>query len=161
MNVRPAEDRDHPAIARLLAAAFRGDDEARLVERLRASGDVEIEVVAEDGDAIVGHILFSRMNAPMRALALAPVAVAPERQRQRIGSTLIGAGHRIARAQRWEAVFVLGDPAYYSRFGYSADAATGFSSPYSGPHFMLFALVEAMTAAPGAVRHAPAFAELG
>ena len=161
MNIRAAEDRDGAAIRRVLTAAFGGDAEAHLVERLRASRHVEIELIAEEGGEIIGHILFSRLEAPRSALALAPVAVAPGRQRQGIGGALIQAGHAIARERGWEAVFVLGDPSYYGRFGYSAEAAAAFDSTYSGPHFMLLALAERTSVTPGPVRYAPAFAELG
>jgi putative acetyltransferase len=64
---------------------------------------------------------------------------------------------RRAADDRWLAVFVLGDPSYYRRFGFSVAAASGFSSPYAGDHFMGLALSGTMPAAMGALRHAPAF----
>jgi putative acetyltransferase len=66
---------DGAAIARVVEAAFDQPDEAELVARLRADGAMAIELVAVDGEAIVGHIAFSRLVAPAGAIALAPVAV--------------------------------------------------------------------------------------
>ncbi len=97
-----------------------------------------IALVAVDAAGVCGHILFSLMTAPgpLRTLALAPLAVAPGRQGRGVGSALVRAGLGAARAAAFDGVFVLGDPPYYARFGFSAAAATGFESPYSGPHFM-------------------------
>ena len=161
MNIRPAEARDGPAIREVLLAAFPGPGEADLVDSLRSAGDCVIELVAEDDGAVVGHILFSPMRAPFRALALGPLAVAPHRHKQGIGSALVEAGHPIAREQGWDAVFLLGDPAYYQRFGYDVALAADFLSPYSGPHFMVLALRGALPVTSGDVHYAPAFAALG
>lgn len=158
MIVRNAEPKDHEAIRSLLIAAFGGSVEAELVEQLRSDGDSEIELVAEEEGEIVGHILFSSVNAPFPALALAPVAVLPDRQRSGVGSALIKAGHRIAGDAGWRGIFVLGEPDYYRRFGYHPALAAGFSSPYAGDYFMALALNGPLPAASGAVRHAPAFA---
>ena len=160
MNIRAAERGDHAPIRDLLVTAFPGPGEAELVERLRSEGDCSIELVAEDGQQIVGHIFFSPARAPFRALALGPVAVAPERQSQGIGAALIETGHDLARAQGWDAIFLLGDPAYYQRFGYDAALAAGFSSPYAGTHFMALALDGPLSALHGDVHYARAFADL-
>ena len=72
----------------------------------------------------------------MRALGLAPVAVHPSFQKQGIGSALIREGLDRAKKDRWRCVFVLGDPAYYGRFGFRVESAKGYSSLYSGRHFM-------------------------
>jgi putative acetyltransferase len=137
MLVRDEAAGDQPAIHEVHVLAFRGPAEAKLVDDLRRSGDAVISLVAAEGDRIVAHILFSKLNAPMRALALAPVGVHPEHQRRGIGSALIRKGLERARDDGWEAVFVLGDTGYYSRFGFSVEAARGYVSPFSGEHFML------------------------
>jgi putative acetyltransferase len=160
MIIRAAEDADHPAIRDVLLAAFPTPDEARLVEQLRADGDAVIELVAAIGNRIVGHILFSPVQALFRALALAPVAVAPDRQRRGFGSALIDAGHELAREQDWQGIFVVGEPEYYRRFGYETALAAGFAGPYAGPHFMALALDGALPATTGEVLHARAFAAL-
>jgi lincosamide nucleotidyltransferase A/C/D/E len=136
-NIRSATKNDWDEIREIHRIAFGRPAEAKLVEDLRQSGDVVISLVAERGHGIIGHVLFSKLEAPMKALGLAPVAVQPSFQKQGIGSALIREGLHRAREDRWEGVFVLGDPAYYGRFGFRVDAATGYSSPYSGDHFMI------------------------
>ena len=87
---------------------------------------------------IVGHIAFSRLTVDgpgpdVRAVALAPLAVAPGRQRAGIGGALVRRGLDELRAQGEELALVLGDPGYYGRFGFSAEAAQGLAMPYDGP----------------------------
>jgi putative acetyltransferase len=122
------------------AAAFPAPDEARLVDRLRTDGDLTISLVAALGENIVGHVAFSRMQAPFRALGLGPVSVLPDHQGRGIGVALIEAGLARARAEGWDGVFVLGDPPYYERFGFSLSLASGFSCRYAGAHFMALSL---------------------
>ena len=112
MVIRDEEPSDRAAVRAIIEAAFARPEEADLVDRLRDDGDCEVSLVAGEGDQIVGHVLFSRMGAPFRALGLAPVAVAPERQRSGIGGGLIRAGLARARSAGWQGVFVLGNPGY-------------------------------------------------
>ncbi|MGZ8361809.1 MAG: GNAT family N-acetyltransferase, partial [Allosphingosinicella sp.] len=130
--LRPEQPADRAAIAALVEHAFGQPDEARLIARLRADGDLVLSLVADDGGTILGHVALSLMAAPFRALGLAPVAVAPGHQRQGIAAALIREALDRARADGWGGVFVLGDPAYYRRFGFSPDLASGFDSPYAG-----------------------------
>jgi putative acetyltransferase len=67
----------------------------------------------------------------------------------------------LAGSRGWAAVFVLGDPGYYERFGFSSAAASGFSSPYAGPHFMMLKLSPSLTRSEGELRHPAAFSALG
>src|SRR5262245_41244578 len=156
MTVRDEQPADRAAVRRVIEAAFARADEADLVERLRADGDSVLSLVAVGDDGIVGHVMFSRMTAPFRALALAPVAVAPARQRAGTGSLLIRAALGRLRADatgaaidgapdgamvgEWDGVFVLGEPRYYARFGFDPGLARGFASPYAGPHLMALSL---------------------
>ena len=142
---------------RLLEAAFGRPDEADLVGALRADGDVALSLVAVADGAVAGHVLFSPMAAPFPALALAPVAVLPERQGRGIGGALIREGLARAEARGWRGVFVLGEPAYYRRFGFDAKAAEGFASPYAGPFLMVVPLGEPLPVRRGTLVHAPAF----
>ena len=135
--------------------------EAELVEELRRAGDCVVSLVAEESGEIAGHVLLSRMEAPFRALALAPVSVAPARQRRGIGSALIRSAVERAREEGWEAIIVLGEPGYYGRFGFDAAEAAGFTSPYAGEHFMVLALGAALPVKSGELRHAKAFAGMG
>ena len=135
MSIRDEEPADIPAIRAVVQAAFARDAEADLVERLRADGDSIISLVAVEDGRIVGHVLLSRMAAPFRALGLAPVSVAPDRQRSGIGSALIREGLTRCKALGFDAVAVLGDPDYYKKFGFTLDAARVLESEYSGDHF--------------------------
>ena len=116
MIIRGEKQADSRAIYKLFTAAFRRPDEAVLIDRVRSDGACVISLVAVERDEIVGHVLFSRMTAPFLALGLGPVSVKPSRQRSGIGSLLIRTGLDRASDAGWQAVFVLGDPKFYSRF---------------------------------------------
>lgn len=106
--------------------------------------------------------MFSRMSAPFKALGLAPVSVSPRWRRQGIAAQLIEEGVKLAKAGAWEGIFVLGDPAYYERFGFSVSAAESFESPYAGPYLMLLILNEdSLPYRAGRIDYAPAFLSLG
>ena len=122
-------------------------------------------MVAIIGGQIVGHILFSDLEAEIdgrsvKALALAPMAVVPVRQRQGIGARLIG--ESLARLERgeYEALFVLGHQTYYPRFGFSAELARKISSPFDGDAFMARELKPgALQGKMGSVTYPAAFAQ--
>ncbi|HRN84400.1 MAG TPA: N-acetyltransferase [Hyphomicrobium sp.] len=99
MIVRPETPSLSPHIRALLCAAFPTTAEADLVDRLREDGDVAFALVALEGDAVVSHVVLSPMSAPMRALGLGPVAVAPSRQGQGVGRRLIEAALECARGR--------------------------------------------------------------
>lgn len=160
MHIREEDPQDRQAVYEVVSSAFGQRTEAELVGALRADGDCVFSLVAEEGGSIVGHVLLSKMGAPFRALALAPVAVIPTRQRRGIGSALIESAIQRARSAGWDGVFVLGDAGYYERFGFDREAAVGFTSPYAGAHFMLLKLTAKLTSTTGEVRHAAAFAAL-
>ncbi|HEX3699637.1 MAG TPA: N-acetyltransferase [Phenylobacterium sp.] len=158
--IRYARPADHPAIHAITAAAFGREDEARIVERLRADEDVMFELVAEADGELAGHILFSRLWADQDDLyaALAPLCVRPDRQRAGLGSALVRAG--LERAPQFGAVgvLVLGDPAYYPRFGFSAQMAASVAGPFQGlPAFMAAALTPQAFQAPMTVAYPSAF----
>lgn len=160
MIVRHEKASDRAAVHALVEAAFGRRDEADLVDRLREEGSVVLSLIAIDDNVIVGHILLTRMDAPFTALALAPLAVSPDRQRGGIGSQLVGAALDRVRAAGWQAVFVLGDPGYYRRFGFDPERARTFSSPYAGPYLMVLALTGKLPGSAGAIAYARPFASL-
>lgn len=160
MRTRCEQPGDEDAIRTIVTSAFGQPDEAGLVDALRASGDGVISLVAEVDGAAVGHILFSRLQSPERCLALAPVAVAPDRQGQGIGGALIHAGIDRARAGGWRGIFVLGEPEYYTRFGFSVATAAPFETDYPRGYFMALELAEGSLGVGGAVDYAAAFQEL-
>jgi putative acetyltransferase len=159
--VRPERSGDAAAIRSVLVAAFGGNAEAGLVERLRTDRDLVLALVAEQADAVCGYVAFPRLiveAAP--AVGLAPLAVAPDAQRRGIGSALVREGLRLLVVRDEHLIFVLGDPAYYTRFGFDLAAAHPFESAYSGPHFMALRLSDDAPRA-GQVRYPAAFDQLG
>ena len=130
MYVRLASVRDTRLASDLVASAFGRHGEALLVENLREQGDIVYEWVATIFEELVGHLVLSRLISPENCLALAPVSVSPLRQKQGIGSALIHAALEVAEEDEWTAVFVLGDPKYYSKFGFDVSQAGGFDTPY-------------------------------
>ena len=160
VTIRPETKADVAGIRAVLRDAFPGGPEAELVDALRRAGDLTVSLVAESEGHIVGCAQFSRMTAPFPALGLGPVAVAASDRRRGIASSLIRAGLDRARQGGWTAVFCLGDPAFYGRFGFSVAQAAGFSSPYAGPYFMVLALGAGLPVTAGAVHYPPAFAAL-
>lgn len=162
MKIRDAVAADQRAIHDLVAAAFERSDEADLVDRLRADGDALVELAAEHYDAIVGHVLYSRLTierdgGAINAAALAPVSVAPSLQRQGIGAALIRAGNERCRALGLQAIIVVGHPDYYPQFGFSAKTAESLNAPFSGSAFMALELLPGALEAGGRVRYAAAF----
>ena len=165
VEIRDARPGDAAAVRAVHIAAFPTVQEADLVERLQRDGDAVLSLVAVEGEAIVGHILMSRMNAVgdgrvYHAVGVAPVAVLPDRQNAGIGGRLVREAVSRMRDQGEELVFLVGEPDYYRRFGFSAAAASSFASRYSGPYLMALALNGAEPPAAGRADYAPAFAGL-
>ena len=165
--VRPETPGDSDAVRTVHLAAFPTAAEADLVARLHDEFDSEISLVAEQAGEIVGHVMLSRMNVSgdgraYRALCLGPVGVRPGDQGGGVGSELIRASLAIAETLGEELVFVLGEPEYYARFGFSAKAAAPFDSPYAGPYLMARWLrPDVGPPNSGSAAYAPAFDRLG
>lgn len=160
IDIREESPRDWKAVYQVVSSSFGQLAEAELVNALRDAGDSVVSLVADEDGQIVGHVLLSRMEAPFPALALAPVSVIPARQRSGIGSALVKTAVNSARSKGWAAIFVLGDPNYYERFGFDREAAARFTSPYAGRHFMVLSLLQSLPSTTGELRHASAFAAL-
>jgi putative acetyltransferase len=156
--MRAARPDEEDEIEALLVAAFGQPDEAALVRRLRADGDMWVELVKPWNGVIAGYAALSRMQAPAGWACLAPVAVLPRFQRgaaapdeaQRrhyaIGTRLAGEIAMIAysseslRASGKDVpttVVVLGEPRFYERAGFSAARAQKLVSPYSIEHTLI------------------------
>jgi putative acetyltransferase len=162
--IRPETTADHDAIGHVNSLAFGQDAEARLVDALRDGGYVRVSLVAEQAGQIVGHILFSDLPiitefGTISALALAPLAVLPEVQKQGIGSALVRRGLEVCKEQGHKIVVVLGHPQFYQRFGFSLKLTARLESPYSGREsFLALELVAgALDRAKGRVQYAPPF----
>ena len=164
--IRPSEPDDDAGIRAIHRAAFPTGAEADLVEALMREGDAIVSLVEDRQSEIVGHVLLSRMavtgdGLALRALGLAPVGVLPGFQGGGVGKGLIEAALAIAQATGEELVFVLGEPDYYTRFGFSAETAAPFTSPYASPYFMALVLQPGLTPpGHGEAAYARAFSDL-
>jgi putative acetyltransferase len=159
MIIREEAPNDRPQICELVRAAFGRMAEAYLVEQLRAEGDSIMALVAVEQAWIIGHVMLSDMVAPFKALGLGPVSVRPDRQRSGVGSALIREALSQARQEGWDAVFVLGNPSFYRRFGFDPERAGGFTCPYAGPHLMALFMSNDLPRI-GTIDYASAFAAL-
>ncbi|MEM5515943.1 N-acetyltransferase [Henriciella sp. AS95] len=129
MDIRAESAGDRDAIYHLTEIAFApmpfsAGNEADCINRLRADGDLTLSLVAVEAGELVGHIAFSPVK--LNGLAdnwygLGPVSALPGRQRTGIGSALIEHGLDQIRALGAHGCILIGDPAYYSRFGFRAD----------------------------------------
>lgn len=126
LRIRPEEPGDEAAIHDITERAFApmpfsDGDEKDLIDRFREAGALEISLVAEQDNRLVGQVTFTRASAADGSpgwYALGPAAVDPELQARRIGERLIEAG--IARLREREAAgcILVGNPDYYRRFGF-------------------------------------------
>ena len=135
------------AIRAVVGDAFGRSDESRLVDELRADGVLALSLVAIEGGSVRGHVALSRMQAPARALGVAPLSVRQADQRRGVGSALMRAAIARAGQRHYDIIFVLGEPSFYSRFGFTPEAAAGFQSRFAGPNFMALHLVKPAVAA--------------
>ncbi|HEY3476915.1 MAG TPA: N-acetyltransferase [Anaerolineales bacterium] len=134
IETRNEEAKDIEQVRDIVRAAFPTDAESRLVDALRAHGKAIISLVAVNGDDVLGHILFSSVTtAPPSegtGLGLAPVAVRPDAQSQRIGSKLVREGLRLCKELGYDYCVVLGSPKYYQRFGFEKASPFGIRNEY-------------------------------
>ena len=140
--IRPFKASDRKAVLDLNTRAFKQKDEARIVEQLEKDQAIWLELVAENDDKLVGHILFFSIGVrgKLGALGLGPMSVDPKMQKKGIGSDLIRAGIAEANGAAVPIIFVLGHEKYYPRFGFSVAATKDFESTYKSPHFMALRL---------------------
>ncbi len=139
LTVRPAGDGDRAAVLDIERRAFDSDTEARLVDDLLADRTARplISLIAERNGRPVGHVLFTAISLGEGNLAsasiLAPLAVVPEAQRSGVGTALVRDGLARLADERCDVVLVLGDPAYYGRFGFVPARGFGIRAPYPLP----------------------------
>jgi putative acetyltransferase len=146
-------------------AAFGDSDavEARLVDALRADPGwlPHLSLVALRDGELVGHVVATRAwVGAVAALGVGPLGVLPGEQRRGVGSALMYALLGAAQARDETLVGLLGEPAYYARFGFvtATESGVGAPDPAWGRHFQVLALTEHPPA--GGFRYAAPFAEL-
>lgn len=130
MRIRQEREEEFPAIYDLVKVAFQtakvsSGDEQNFVLRLRAGGNYipELALVAEEDGKLLGHIMltktfFVEQGREHEVLLLAPISVVLESRNQGIGKALVEEVFRLAREKDYTAAVLVGDPAYYERFGF-------------------------------------------
>ena len=126
VEIRGEVSSDFETIRSVTEQAFRNvsyasGDEQDIIERLRASGALSVSLVAAVGREIIGHIALSPSSSTDNSqewLALGPVSVLPEYQRKGVGSALIQRALAEIKDQGVTGCILIGDPAYYRRFGF-------------------------------------------
>lgn len=145
MNIRSEKPEDYPEIYDLVKTAFQtanvtNGKEQDLVNELRAADTYvpELALVAEENGKLIGHIMLSETHIndgskSHTALYIAPLSVALEHRSKGIGSALIEASFKRAKALGYTAVVLVGDPAYYHRFGFKSSIDYGITSTHEIP----------------------------
>jgi|SRR5579872_2655936 len=136
VEIRPERSEDAAAVRALVTAAFGADDDtADFVEAARKQAEVSLAEVAVAEGAIVGHAQLC--DAPLtvdgravKGAYLTCLSADPALQMRGIGSRLVRSGLERLAAMGYEAASLLGDPAYYRRFGFSPDLAARIEAPH-------------------------------
>lgn len=165
MQIRSFTAGDADAVYEVHRRAFDGrTDESRIVQRLHDADKAVVSLVAVEDERIVGHVLFSptrveNQGADVELVGLAPVGVLPENQNEGVGSSLIERGLEECRDAGVDAVVVLGDPEYYSRFGFERASDYGLGNEYGADEgFMVKPLHEgALDEVDGIITYQPEF----
>ena len=167
IEIRKEQKSDYEEVYNVVKTAFEkakesDGNEQDLVVALRKSSNFipELSLVAKKDNKIVGYILFTKIQiGKFEELALAPLAVLPEYQRQGVGSKLIEEGHKIAKEMGYHYVVVLGSDKYYPKFGYEKASKYGIKPPFDVPdeNFMVIKLNDLSEEIKGTVKYAKEF----
>ncbi|HEY4542566.1 MAG TPA: N-acetyltransferase [Noviherbaspirillum sp.] len=129
VRVRPEQETDVAAIEAVTVAAFlnaphTSHTEQFIVNALRKAGQLAVSLVAEGESGVIGHVAASPVTVSDGSTGwygIGPISVLPEHQRQGIGGLLMEHALDALRALGALGCVVLGDPAYYGRFGFKAE----------------------------------------
>ena len=167
LEIRQENIDDYEDVYNVVKIAFEGAEhsdgnEQDLVIELRKSENFiqKLSLVAIKDNKIVGYILFTKIKIENHEeIALAPLAVLPEYQKQGIGSMLIEQGHKIAKQLGYHYSIVLGSENYYPRFGYIPAIQYGIKAPFQVPdeNFMAIKLNDTNIEIKGTVEYAKEF----
>lgn len=141
MIIRKERREEFALIYELVKVAFQtakvsNGKEQDLVNKLRSSGNYipELALVAEVNGQLVGHIMLTKTyiiannGAKFETLILGPISVSLEYRNRGIGSALINESFKIAKEKGYKSIFLVGDPAYYNRFGFKASVDFGIKN---------------------------------
>ena len=151
MNIRPEAKKDLPCIYNLIKIAFEtaevsDGNEQNFAEKLRKSEDYipELALVAEEAGEIIGHIMLTRTfvrgeSSDFQTLLLGPIVVLLQWRKCGVGASLIRRGFETALSLGYSSVFLVGNPAYYSRFGFKPAIEFGVSNNNKIPNEFVLA----------------------
>jgi len=167
ITIREEQPQDTKIIRDLNKRAFGQTQEADLVDKLRQTCDDLLSLVALMQNEVVGHILFTPVmvegeDSMVQGMALAPMAVLPEYQRQGIGSALVRTGIEKLKKRQCPFIIVLGHAEYYPRFGFEPASRYGIRSEWEVPDdaFMILVIGEfEMQGGATLAKYRPEFAE--
>lgn len=135
MIIRPETSADHASIDDLTARAFApvpysDGSEPRIIDALREAGELTLSLVAEEDGALLGQITFSPVSingVHDGWFGLGPVSVDPQHQSKGIGGALVREGLAQLTARSARGCVLVGDPAYYARFGFQNHCGLGYA----------------------------------
>ena len=161
-TIRPEAPSDAPVIDAVVTSAFlsaphRSGTEAAIVRALRNAGALTLSLVAVTGGKLIGHVAASPVTIGAVSsgwYGLGPVAVLPQEQGHGVGSRLVEQALRRLRQQGAAGCVVLGEPAYYGRFGFAVQPGMVLGGVPPG---YLQALAFDGATPQGAVRYHPDF----
>lgn len=162
LTVRRENLSDRPTVDSVTHSAFAAlgreetPSELAIVQALRSCYDFipELSLVAEFGGELAGHVIATRGHLePARAVGIGPLSVDPRFQRRGVGAALMHSVLASATALDYDVAVLLGEPAFYSRFGLVTSTELGIAAPNQawGDYFQARALSPAWTQTPGTV----------
>lgn len=167
IEIRQENNNDYEEVYNVIKTAFETAEESDgneqdLVVSLRNSDSFipELSLVAVRDKKVVGYILFTKIKiGEHEELALAPLGILPEYQRQGIGGELIKEGHKIAKELGYHYSVVLGSYKYYPKFGYEKASSYNIKAPFEVPdeNFMAIKLSDTNEEIKGTVKYAKEF----
>lgn len=167
MLIRQETIDDYKEVYELITEAFAtaehadGNEQDLVVALRKGTAFIpELSLVAEIDGRLAGHILYTKAKVnDVEVLALAPLSVRPEYQRQGVGTALINEGHKIAKSLGYQYSVVLGSETYYPRVGYIPAQQLGIEVPEGFPaeNFMAIQLQENAQPLNGTITYAEEF----
>jgi predicted N-acetyltransferase YhbS len=134
MQILPLDQIDPAQVEQLLDSAFGPDRHGRTAYRIREgmTADPALSIAAVEGDMLVGSLqiwpcALHTYDDAVRIGLVGPVAVAADRQGQGVGTVMMN--HMLAQADGGDPLVLIGDPEYYGRFGFTAEATAGWEVP--------------------------------
>lgn len=167
LEIRQEKKKEYEEVYNVIKTAFEtaehsDGNEQDLVVALRNSNNFipELSLIAIKDNKIIGYILFTKIEIDgYEELALAPLGILPEYQRQGIGTKLIEEGHKRAKELGYHYSIVLGSEKYYPKFGYIPASEYGIIAPFEVPNenFMAIKLNDTNEEITGLVKYAKEF----